>query len=161
MLGPFSSLHREIDRLFDDFVRGFGTLAGQIPADVVPSIDVVETEKDIEITAELPGLERKDVEITLEGDTLTIRGEKRSETRQPSERGEQGQQVQGDQAGNGQNKRVHLAERNYGVFYRVLAVPAGVDPSTIEATMSNGILKIRIPKSEHSEARKIEVKEAA
>jgi len=162
IFGPFGSLHREIDRLFDDFTRGFGTLATHIPADIVPSIDVVETDKELEITAELPGLERKDVEITLDGDTLTIRGEKKSGAQQQDgQQGQNGQQGQGAQPGqNGQNRNVHLAERSYGVFYRVLELPPGIDPSKVEATMSNGVLKIRIPKPARTEAKKIEVKDA-
>ena len=96
------------------------------------------------ITAEMPGLERKDVEISVEDDVLTIRGEKKVESEQDDK-----------------NKNYHLTERSYGVFYRVLQLPPGVDPSKIQATMSNGVLKITIPKPARSEAKKIEVKEAA
>jgi HSP20 family protein len=105
---------------------------------------VTETEKEIVITAEMPGLERKDVEISVEDDVLTIRGEKKVESEQDDK-----------------NKNYHLTERSYGVFYRVLQLPPGVDPSKIQATMSNGVLKITIPKPARSEAKKIEVKEAA
>ena len=75
-VNPFGFLHREIDRLFDDFTRGLD-VAGQAQVNLVPSIDVAETDKEIVITAEMPGLERKDVEISLENDMLTIRGEKK------------------------------------------------------------------------------------
>ena len=92
----------------------------------------------------MPGLERKDVEISVEDDVLTIRGEKKVESEQDDK-----------------NKNYHLTERSYGVFYRVLQLPPGVDPSKIQATMSNGVLKITIPKPARSEAKKIEVKEAA
>ena len=105
---------------------------------------MTETEKEIVITAEMPGLERKDVEISVEDDVLTIRGEKKVESEQDDK-----------------NKNYHLTERSYGVFYRVLQLPPGVDPSKIQATMSNGVLKITIPKPARSEAKKIEVKEAA
>jgi HSP20 family molecular chaperone IbpA len=75
----FGSLHREIDRLFEDFARGFPTFhSGDIPA-LVPSMDVTETDKEIEITAELPGLEEKDVQVNLADNVLTIRGEKKAE----------------------------------------------------------------------------------
>jgi HSP20 family protein len=143
----FGTLQREIDRLFDDFTHGFGaggTLASQMSANIVPRLDVTESDKEIEITAELPGLERKDVEISLENDLLTIRGEKKTEVDQ-----------------NDKKKDYHLTERSYGVFYRVLQLPAGIDPSTVKATMSKGVLKITIPKPARSEAKKIEVKEAA
>ena len=140
---PFGFLHREIDRLFEDFTRGLDA-TGQTQANLVPSIDVAETDKEIVITAEMPGLERKDVEISLENDMLTIRGEKKVEREKEDK-----------------NKSYHLIERNYGVFYRVLQLPPGVDPSKVQATMANGVLKITIPKPARSETKKIEVKEAA
>ena len=77
--GAFGTLHREIDRLFDDFTRGFG-VGTPMTNSVLPSIDVTETDKQIVITVELPGLERKDVDVTLEDNILTIRGEKKIET---------------------------------------------------------------------------------
>jgi HSP20 family protein len=141
----FGSLQREIDRLFDDFTRGLGLT--QVPGNLVPSIDVNETDKEIEITAELPGLERKDVEISLEGNVLTIRGEKKVEAEQKD--------------GKDPNKNYHVTERRYGVFYRVLELPPGIDPSAVQATMSNGVLKVTIRKPANAESKKIEVKEAA
>jgi HSP20 family protein len=113
-------------------------------ASLMPSMDITETEKEFVITAELPGLERKDVEISLEDNVLTIRGEKKSETK-PDDK----------------NKNVHVSERSYGVFYRVLELPTKVDPSSVQATMSKGVLKITIPKPARPESKKIEVQEAA
>ena len=77
----FGTLHREIDRLLEDFTRGggLGMLGNVAQNNLIPSIDVVETDDAVEVTAELPGLERKDVEISVEDDVLTIRGEKRLE----------------------------------------------------------------------------------
>jgi HSP20 family protein len=141
----FGSLQREVDRLFDEFARGFGPLGALSRPNLMPSMDMAEADKEIEITAELPGLERKDVEISLEDDVLTIRGEKKIEKTEKDDR----------------NKNYHLTERSYGVFYRVLQLPPGIEPSTVQATMSNGVLKIKIPKPAHSEAKKIEVKDAA
>ena len=141
IVNPFGSLHREIDRLFEDFTRGLDTL-GQAQVNLAPSMDVVETDKEIVITAEMPGLERKDVEISIDDDTLTIRGEKKIEENQ-------------------KDKNVQLSERSYGVFLRVLQLPPGIDPSSVQATMSNGVLKIAIPKPAKSEPKKIEVKEEA
>jgi HSP20 family protein len=140
----FGTLHREIDRLFDDFSDDFGLSGNQGTSNLMPSIDVTETDKEIAITVEMPGLERKDVNISLENDVLTIRGEKKMEAEKDDK-----------------SKNVHLAERSYGVFYRALQLPPGVDPSSVQATMSNGVLKITIPKPARSEAKKIEVKEAA
>jgi HSP20 family protein len=145
---PFGSLQREVDRLFEEFSRGLPMLATSALMNIVPRVDVTETDTEIEITAELPGLERKDVEISLEDDVLTIRGEKKIETEQDNKK-------------DGENKNYHLNERSYGVFYRVLQLPPGIDPSTVKATMSNGVLKITIPKPARAQAKKIEVKEAA
>jgi HSP20 family protein len=141
----FAPLHREIDRLFDEFARGLSPVGALGQPSLMPSMDVAETDKEIEITVELPGLERKDVEISLDDDVLTIRGEKKVETEQKDDK----------------NKSYHVSERSFGVFYRVLQLPAGIDPKSVQATMSNGVLKIKIPKPARSEAKKIEVKEAA
>jgi HSP20 family protein len=110
----------------------------------MPSIDVTETDKEIEITAELPGLERKDVDISIEDDLLTIRGEKKVETKEEDK-----------------DKNYHVSERSYGVFYRVIQLPPGVDPASIQAVMSKGVLKLTIPKPAKAEPKKIEVKDAA
>jgi HSP20 family protein len=142
-ISMFGSLQREIDRLFDDFTRSVGMYETQA-LNLVPSVDVTENDKQIEIAVELPGLERKDVEIAVEDDLLTIRGEKKIESEQKDDK-----------------KNVHLAERSYGTFYRVLQLPAGVDPSSIKATMSNGVLKLTIPKPAKSQPQKIEVQELA
>jgi HSP20 family protein len=142
----FGSLQREVDRLFEDFTRGIGFNG---PSALMPSIDVTETDKEIEITVDLPGLERKDVDISLENDVLTIRGEKKVETKQE------------DKEGKGKDKTYHVAERSYGVFYRVIQLPPGIDPSKVQATMSKGVLKVTSPKPTRSNAAKIEVKEAA
>ena len=144
-MNVFGTLHREIDRLFDDFTRGFGATGMQAMSNLVPSIDASETDKEIVITAELPGLERKDVEVSLDDNILTIRGEKKIEAEQKDDK----------------SKNVHVSERAYGLFYRMLELPTGIDPSTVQATMSKGVLKVTIPKPTRSEAKKIEVKEAA
>jgi HSP20 family protein len=140
----FTSLHREVDRLFDEFTRGFGTSGTPANNSLVPSIDVSETDKEIEVTAEMPGLERKDVEVSLEDNILTIRGEKKIEEEKSDKK-----------------KSRHLVERSYGLFYRMLELPPGIDPASVLATMSKGVLKIKIPKPAQVEAKKIEVKDAA
>src|SRR3982075_4693160 len=129
-------LHREIDRLFSEFAQGIGPNG----ANIGTNIEISETDKAIEISAEMPGVERKDVDISIEDDTLTIRGEKRVEEKD--------------------DKNVQHSERSYGVFLRVLQLPAGIDPSSVQATMSNGVLKIAIPKPAKPEPKKIEVKDA-
>jgi HSP20 family protein len=118
-----------------------GTLGN---AGLMPSIDVNETDKEIEITADLPGLERKDVEISLADNILAIRGEKKLEQEQKDEK----------------NKNYRMSERNYGIFYRSMELPSGIDSASVQATMSKGVLKITIPKPARAETKKIEIKEA-
>jgi HSP20 family protein len=142
VFNPFGSLHREIDRLFEEFTRGGSPAGAPAVTHLVPSIDIVETENNIQISAEMPGLERKDIDISVDGNMLTIRGEKKVEEQQ-------------------KDKNVQVSERMYGVFLRVLELPSGVDPSQIQATMSNGVLKITMPKPSRNEPKKIEIKEAA
>lgn len=147
-LNIFNSLQREVDRLFEDFTRGMGSNGANM---LIPKIDVSETDKEIEVTVDLPGLERKDVDISLENDVLTIRGEKKVEVK-PDDK---------DKEGNDKNKTYHVAERMYGAFYRAIQLPPGIDPSKVQATMSKGVLKVTIPKPKSSSSAKIEVKEAA
>jgi HSP20 family protein len=140
-VAPFASLQREIDRVFADFTRGWPTLKD---VDLTPRIDVTEKDATIRITAELPGLEEKDVEVTLADDVLMIKGEKKAETEQKDE------------------KR-HLIERSYGTFSRSLQLPAGTRPEAIKASMANGVLTITVPKpaEEKPEAKKIKIQAAA
>lgn len=142
---PFVSLQREIDRLFEDFTRGFPTLApftGGNGGSLTPSVDVSETDKEIEITAELPGLEEKDVQINVADNVLTIRGEKSAEKEQ-------------------KDKNYRLVERSYGSFERTLELPSGVDADVIKASLSKGVLKVTVPKPTPAQAKKVEVKVAS
>jgi HSP20 family protein len=139
---PFDALRREVDSLFFDFARSFGITPTEGSQMLVPKMEVAETDKEIQISAELPGLERKDIDISLDGNILTIRAERKAETEQ-------------------KDKNVHVSERSYGVLYRALELPMSVDPSTVQATMANGVLKLVIPKPPQAEAKKIEIKEAA
>jgi HSP20 family protein len=141
-VSPFMSLQREIDRLFEDFTRGFPSFPSVGGQELMPAMDVTETDKEIEISAELPGLEEKDVQINVADDVLTIRGEKKSER---------------DDKG----KDYHLVERSYGSFYRSLQLPAGADADKIKASISKGVLKVVVPKPAPAQAKKIDVKPAA
>ena len=132
----FDMLQGEIDRLFNNYAR---VSPGDSITQLVPSVDVSESDKEIELTAELPGLEQNDVEIAVEDNVLTIRGEKKAETKR-------------------EDKNFRVMERAYGSFYRAFTLPSGVEPSQISATMSNGVLKIKIPKPQQPERKKIEVK---
>lgn len=146
---PFESLRHEIDRLFDDF-HPFGwrlpaarsALALESPSqratwNMMPAFDVVEKDKEYEITAELPGIDEKDVEIKLSNHTLTIKGEK-AESKEEKE------------------KDYYLSERRYGSFQRSFQVPEAVDADKIDATFAKGVLTVRLPKT--TEAQKAEKK---
>jgi len=143
---PFMSLQREIDRLFEDFTRGFPAMTAfggnGGAAALMPSMDVTETDKEIEITAELPGLEEKDVQVNVADNLLTIRGEKKVEKEQ-------------------KDKNYRLVERSYGSFERTIELPEGVNADAIKANISKGVLKVSIPKPAPAQAKKIDVKSAA
>jgi HSP20 family protein len=139
--GAFHGLEafrRQVDRLFDDFAvpsLRFGS------SGLVPEVDYAETDKDVIVTVELPGVDAKDVDISLTDGALTIRGEKKSER---------------------DEKKAHyrLTERSYGAFERTMRIPDGVDADKVRADFENGVLRVTLPKTEASRAksRKIEVK---
>ena len=108
----------------------------------MPSMDVMETDKEIEISAELPGLEEKDVQVNVADNLLTIRGEKKAEKEQKA-------------------KNHRLVERSYGMFERTLELPDGVNAEAIKASISKGVLKVTVPKPVPAQAKKIDVKSAA
>lgn len=128
---PFNMLHREVNRVFDEVVR---SLPGRGAAgSFAPDLDVHETEHLLEITAELPGLSESDVDLRVDGDVVTLSGEKR-------------QQQQRGQAG------MKLSERSYGRFERSFRLPFTPDPSRIEAHFDRGVLHIAIPRPERQAA---------
>ncbi len=104
-----------------------------------PDTDVIETEREIRVVTEMPGLKRENIEVDVENNVLTIRGEKREERTE----GEQG--------------RFHLAERRYGTFTRSFVLPRDVDPEQIHAEFQDGVLTVAIPKSERVRRRRIQV----
>jgi HSP20 family protein len=135
---PFSFLQHEIERLFDGATRN--TQGFNMPA--LPSMDISETDKVLEITAELPGLEKKDIELNVADNLLTIRGEKKNEREE-------------------KNKDYHLVERSYGSFVRSVELPSGVKIEDIAAEIADGVLKITVQKPAPKQAKKIEIKTAA
>lgn len=155
-LHPFEGLRRDVDRLFDDFEWGWWRspfrralfeaepfFRGGVKWGKVPAVDVADNATNYEITAEMPGLDEKDIEVRFSDGTLTIRGEKKE--------------------GKTENKRdYYLSERHYGLFQRCFSVPEGVDPEKIEAAFKNGILTVNLPKTAEAQKKikKIEVKKA-
>jgi HSP20 family protein len=147
---PFDSLRREVDRLFEDFGGGFwpspfrGSFfnvapfrRGEAAFGAVPAVDVSETDKAYEITAELPGMDEKNVEVKLANGLLTIKGEKHDEKEE-------------------KKKDYYMRERSFGSFERTFQVPDGVDSDKIEASYKKGVLTVTLPKS--AEAQKSEKK---
>jgi HSP20 family protein len=145
---PFESLRQEIDRLFDDVTRGFaGSPSYRRLAEfgpswpwesassvAAPAVDVAEKEKEYQVTAELPGMDESNVQVTLVDDVLTIRGEKQEEKEE-------------------KDKSYHLSERCYGSFQRSFQLPPGVDQSKIEASFRNGVLTVVLPKAPEAQAK--------
>lgn len=124
---------------FDDLLRGGGRGKGMSDLLRAPETDVVETENEIRVIAEVPGMRPEDVEIDLENNVLTITGEKK-EVRTEGEEG-----------------RWHLSERRYGRFSRSFVLPREVDQDRIQARCDNGVLEITIPKGERARRRRIEI----
>jgi HSP20 family protein len=140
---PLTSFHRQVDRLFDNFFaplepRSFGAASA---AGTWPSIDVHETDQTYKVTAELPGLEQKDVEVSLRDNALTISGEKREEHKT-----EDGGRT--------------YAERTFGRFQRTIPLETEVDADKIQASFKNGVLTVEAPKNPAAKdkTRRIEVR---
>lgn len=145
---PIVTFQDEVNKLFSDFFGESSLPAWHTPAEyntaLNPAIDVSETDKEYKITAELPGLDVKDVQITAAEGYVTIRGEKKEETREEKE---------------GYFRR----ERSYGSFQRVIALPDTANMDKAEAKMDKGVLVVSIAKkaAANPKERKIEVKQAA
>lgn len=139
-INPFALLQNEIDRLFDGFGRNFPAFSTR--GANLPRMDVSETDKQIEITAELPGLEAKDVKVDLVDNVLTIQGESKSEREESK-------------------KDYHLIERSFGSFNRSVQLPDGVKADDVTAEIAKGLLKVIVKKPVPKQAKQIEVKAAA
>jgi HSP20 family protein len=140
---PFEGLRNQVDRLFRDFETGFlqsplhrdvdNFWRREFASPVTPALDIVEKDNAFEITAELPGLEAKNIELNLTDDVLTIKGEKKEEKEEKT-------------------KDRYVSERRYGSFRRSVQLPSSVDASKIEANCKSGVLTVTLPKT--AEAQK-------
>jgi HSP20 family protein len=143
---PMTLFRDEMDSLFDRFFRDpwGGVFERFPPARAFGGglrLDVSETEEEVTVTAEVPGVEPKDLEISVTGNVLTIQGEKR--------------------AGREEKKRnFHMIERQYGSFTRSVQLPGYVDSSNVDASFRNGVLTVKLPKRPEAKAKRIEVKRA-
>lgn len=144
----WQSLRTEMDRLFDSFTGRFNGMpflprqSSSMLSMPNPAVDITEREDAFIVTAEVPGLAEKEIEVLLSGNTLTIKGEKRQEREEK-----------------GDNQ--YLSERSYGAFQRAFSLPETVDSEKIEASFGNGVLTLTLPKAVVTPPKKIEVKSAA
>jgi HSP20 family protein len=138
---PIAALQRDMNRLFEGFWDRAGTL--DWPWSGAAKSDVVETDGAVEVSIELPGMEMKDIEVSVTDDALTIKGEKKVERQE-------------------EKKGYYLSERSYGAVYRTIPLPPGVDGDKAEASFRNGVLTVRLPQTPEAraKAKRIEVQGA-
>jgi HSP20 family protein len=142
---PFLALHRDVNRLFDEALRGFATpvagTAAEAGADLWPNVEIVDGDSEIRVMAEVPGMEEKDIEVLLDDNTLTLLGERVAET-EDSER--------------------RFSERFYGRFERRIPLGYDIEQDNVRAEFRNGVLTVTLPKSEQarSKARRVQISSA-
>ncbi|MBM3295042.1 MAG: Hsp20/alpha crystallin family protein [Candidatus Aminicenantes bacterium] len=132
------TLRERMNRMFEDVFSG-RTDDKEITASTwAPAVDIYETENDLVLSAEIPGLQEKDVEIKVEDNTLTLKGERRLEKETKEE-------------------NYHRIERSYGSFYRAFTIPNSVDSERIQAEHENGVLRIVMPKRQELKPRTVKI----
>lgn len=142
---PFASLQREMNRMFDNFfdpgfnLEPFGFGESRLGA-FSPRINVAEKEKEVEVSVELPGMDKKDIDVAISNETLTIKGEKKEE-KEEKKRG------------------YYRMERSYGSFQRTIPLPVGIDEAKANAEFRKGVLTITLPKTKEAQkaAKKIPI----
>lgn len=149
----WNAFRNQIEEIFDRFSDGFGSVALKPFADLENAwqrniggfaslaVDVAEDDKAYTITAELPGVSEKDVDVSVHDGMLVIKGEKRQEKEEKS-------------------KDRYVSERSYGAFQRMFSLPAGTDEGKVAAEFHNGILTVTVPKAQSHNVRKVDVKAA-
>jgi HSP20 family protein len=135
-----TSFRTEMDRLFDRFLEPAWKEMGTLGA-WEPKVDMSETKDAVVVTAEIPGVDQKDIEVSLRDGMLTIKGEKQEEKEE-------------------KDKRFHRVERSYGAFMRAVQLPAAVDASKVSAAFKNGVVTVTVPKTAESKGTTIPVKAA-
>jgi len=141
---PFAGmtdLRREMDQIFGDFFGRTPPRMATTEAIWSPLVDIHETKEAFLLQVELPGLKQEDIQVSVEGDTLTLKGERKHET-----------EVKEDQ--------YHRIERSYGRFERAILLPSVVDPERVKATYRDGVLEIQLPKKEEAKPKEIKVEVA-
>lgn len=134
----FERMRRDMDRLWDSFFER-GVRRTDEEGEWLPSLDVAETKNDIVVKAEVPGMDPKDIDISLSDGLLTIKGEKKQEKEEKEE-------------------NYHFIERSYGAFSRSVRLPKDVQSDKISASYKNGVLKVTLPKSEEAKKKEVKIK---
>jgi HSP20 family protein len=138
-------LRQDMDSLFDRFFRdpwGWGDFGSPTSGSMtMPRTDLADTENEVTVTMELAGVDPKDVDISITGDVLTVRGQKKEEKKE-------------------KKKNYHYVERQHGSFHRSVQLPSTVDPSKVDATFKNGVLSISVAKNPEAKPKRITVRNA-
>ena len=141
---PFTEmagLHRMADQLFGEFFGRTPSKMAATEARWSPMVDVHETDEGIRLVADLPGIKQEDIQVSIEGDTLTLKGERKRDA-----------EVKEDQ--------YYRVERSYGVFQRSILLPSVVDSNKVKATYRDGVLEILLPKKEEAKPKEIKIEVA-
>lgn len=138
---PFSNLlrlQREMDELFDEFFERRPARRGLGESDWYPSVDVSEDENEIKVEADLPGMKQKDLDVNIDGNVLTIKGERKREKKTEEE-------------------GYYRSERSHGKFQRSFTLPTEIDVDKTKATFKNGVLTLTVPKLQKTKGKRIEI----
>lgn len=133
---PFDLLHREIDELFESYFRGFGNLDRRFTEPA--GFEVSETDEEIRVKAELPGMDEKDIDISIDENVLTIRAERKDEREE-------------------KKRNYQVSEMSYGSFQRSLPLNMAVDRDRAKAKFKRGVLTLTLPKTEHAKAERKQI----
>jgi HSP20 family protein len=132
------TLRERMNRAFEDVFAGRSEDKELTPSAWAPSVDIYETENELVLTAEVPGIAEKDIEIRIEDNTLQLKGERKFEKETKEE-------------------NYHRIERSYGSFYRAFTLPNSIDPDSIKAEHENGVLRITMPKRQELKPRTVKI----
>lgn len=132
------TLREKMNRMFEDVFAGRSEDKELSASTWAPAVDIFETESELMMTVEVPGIDEKDIEIKIEDNTLTLKGERKFEKETKKE-------------------NYHRIERSYGSFYRAFTLPNSIDPDKIQAEHENGVLKITMAKRQELKPRKVKI----
>ena len=136
------TLREKMNRLFEDSLAQKGEDKDMVTSNWAPAVDIYETANELVLTAEVPGIDEKDIEIKIEDNTLTLKGERKFEKETKEE-------------------NFHRIERSYGSFFRAFSLPNSVDPDLIQAEHENGVLRVVMPKRQELKPKTVKILKAA